>query len=466
MRQKFDAIIIGTGQSGPSLAARFSAAGKQVAIIERLRFGGTCVNNGCTPTKALVANAKVAHQVRNAKIFGIDIDHFSIDMKQVKARKDALVQQSSQGVEAWLRGLENCKVFDGQGVFIGPHTVQVGSEKLEGEQIFINVGGRAVVPKVPGLEKIPYFTNSSLMEIDFIPKHLVIVGGGYIALEFGQIFRRLGSAVTILQRGAHIMSNEDKDISDAIFEILTKEGIEILTESINLEICPESTPENLLIQIEQKGTKKQIHGTHLLFAAGRIPNTGDLQADRAGVELDKKGFIKVNDQLQTSQSHIYAIGDCNGKGAFTHTSYNDYEIVADNLLDGANRKVTERIPIYGLFIDPPLGRVGMSEKQVQEAGLNALVATLPMTRVARAREKGETDGFMKILVDADTQLILGASFLGTGCDEVVQMIADMMYAKAPFTIIQKAVHIHPTVTELIPTLLASLKPLNIEMSTV
>lgn len=455
----YDAIIIGTGQSGPSLAARFSKERKQVAIIERKRFGGTCVNNGCTPTKALVANAKAAHTVRTASLFGVQVDGFHIDMKKVKARKDALVNESSDGVRTWLEGLPGCTVIKGHARFEGPNQIRVNDQILEGKQIFINVGGRAATPEIPGLEKVPYLNNASLMEVDFLPEHLLIVGGGYIALEFAQIFRRLGSKVTIFQRRPYLMPKEDIDVSEAIREILQKEGIEILTEAKNLAILPESKGQHIHLQIEHKGESKTFKGSHLLLATGRIPNTDDLGLEKAGVEVEARGFIKVDDFLRTSQSHIWAIGDCNGRGAFTHTSYNDYEIVAANLFEGASRKVSERNVIYALFIDPPLGRVGMTEAQTKAAGISALKATLPMTRVARAREKGETDGFMKILVEPETQQILGASFLGTGCDEVIQMIADVMQAKAPYTSIQRCVHIHPTVTELVPTLLEALKPL-------
>ncbi|MCC5831686.1 MAG: FAD-containing oxidoreductase [Chlamydiales bacterium] len=451
----YDAIIIGTGQSGPSLAGRFSKEGKRVAIIERKRFGGTCVNNGCTPTKALVANAKAMHTVRNAAFFGIEVERFTIDMKKVKARKDALVKESARGVHEWLKGMGGCTVIEGQAVFDGPNQVRVNNQVIEGEKIFINVGGRADRPRIPGLEKVPYLNNSSLMDVDYLPEHLLIVGGGYIAVEFAQIFRRFGSKVTLFQRRPHIMPKEDVDVSLAIREILKKEGIEIITEAKELEILPESKEGDIHIKVEQKS----FHGTHLLLATGRIPNTDDLGLEKAGIEVDKRGFIKVDDTLRTSRPHIWAIGDCNGRGAFTHTSYNDYEIVAANLFDNASRKASDRIPIYALFIDPPLGRVGMTEEQVKESGISALKATLPMTKVARAREKGETEGFMKILVDAESKWILGASFLGTGCDEVIQMIANIIQAKAPYTSIQQCVHIHPTVTELVPSLLEGLKPI-------
>lgn len=455
----YDAIIIGTGQAGPSLANRLTKAGMQVAIIERKRFGGTCVNNGCTPTKALVANAKVAQMIRQAEQYGILVEGFQIDMKKVKSRKDAIVKHSSDSVRTWLFDMQGCTVFEGHATFEGPHHVQVDNMVIEGKRIFINVGGRAHIPSISGLEEIPYWTNSTIMEVDFIPNHLLILGGGYIALEFAQIFRRFGSRVTIFQRREHLMPKEDQDISDAIREILEKEGIRVVTEATNLSIVSDSKTNAIHLQMVEGKLIKEYRGSHLLLATGRIPNTSDLGLEKAGVEVDKKGFIKVDDRLQTSQPHIWALGDCNGRGAFTHTSYNDYEIVASNLLNKEERLVSERLPIYALFIDPPLGRVGMTEREVRASGKEALMAKIPMSQVARAREKGETHGFMKILVEAKTQKILGASLLGVDCDEVIQTIADVMYTQAPYTSIQRGVHIHPTVTELLPTLLEGLKPI-------
>jgi pyruvate/2-oxoglutarate dehydrogenase complex dihydrolipoamide dehydrogenase (E3) component len=455
---RFDAIIIGTGQAGPSLARRLTEAGMKVAIIERGLFGGTCVNTGCIPTKAMVASAYSAHMARRAADFGVSIDGpVTVDMKQVKARKDGISRESRTGVEKMLKSLANCTVFEGHGRFESAREVSVGGAKLTADRIFINVGGRAVAPKIPGLKQVPYLTNSSMMGVDFLPRHLIIVGGSYIGLEFGQMFRRFGSEVTILEKSPRLIPREDEDVSAAVKEIVEKEGVRT---HVNAE-C---------IRLEKRGDEivagadceeaPEISGSHLLMAVGRRPNTDDLGLEKAEVSVSADGYIGVDDQLRTNVPGIWALGDCNGKGAFTHTSYNDFEIVAGNLLDNDPRRVSDRILTYGLFIDPPLGRAGMTEAEVRKTGKKALIGTRPMTRVSRAVEKGETQGFMKVLVDAETRQIVGASILGTGGDEVVHSILDIMYAKAPYTVIQRAVHIHPTVAELVPTLLGELKPLS------
>jgi pyruvate/2-oxoglutarate dehydrogenase complex dihydrolipoamide dehydrogenase (E3) component len=457
--KKFDAIIIGTGQAGPSLAKRFSDKNLKVAIIEQSHFGGTCVNYGCTPTKTLVANAKIAQSVRKAKDFGVVVEKFSIDYPIIKARKDTLVNESSEGLKKFLE--DSCTVFEGHATFENPHVVKVGNDLLEGERIFINVGAKASIPKISGLEKIPYFTNATLLDINFVPEHLLILGGGYIGLEFAQIYRRFGSRVTVIQRRPYIMPKEDPDISTAIKKILEKEGIEICVNAENFQILPESREGSVHVQVEQNGTKKQISGSHLLIATGRTPDTENLGLEKAGVKTNSKGFIEVDDKLCTSQPHIWALGDCNGRGAFTHTSYNDYEIVAANLLDNGNRKVTDRILIYALFTDPPFGRVGMNETEALTSSYeHVLMAKMPMADVSRAREKGETDGFLKILVDGTTKHILGASFLGVECDEVIHVISVLIYAGVPYPAIEKMVNIHPTVSEFIPTLLSKLQPLH------
>ena len=458
MTGSYDATVIGTGQAGPSLAAELAGAGRQVALVERHRFGGTCVNVGCTPTKALVASARAVHVARRAGDFGVVIDGgINVDMARVKARKDAIVSKSTQGLEKWLKGLDNCTVFEGHARFEGPHQVRVGEHELEADQIFINVGARAYLPPLPGLDGGDYLTNSSMMDLDVLPEHLVIIGGGYIGLEFAQMYRRFGSRVTLIEMGERLIRREADDISDAVREILEAEGVEVRLKAECLSL--DRRGDSVVIAVNCDEGAPEVTGSHLLLAVGRRPNTDDLGLDRAGIDTDTRGHIRVDDALETNVPGVWALGECNGRGAFTHTTYNDYEIVAANLLRGERRRVTDRIDCYALYIDPPLGRVGMTERQVRESGQPALVATRPMTRVSRAVEKGETQGFMRVLVDAETKQILGAAILGVGGDEVVASILNVMYAKAPYTVIQRAVHIHPTVSELIPTMLADLKPL-------
>jgi pyruvate/2-oxoglutarate dehydrogenase complex dihydrolipoamide dehydrogenase (E3) component len=454
----YDAIIIGTGQAGPPLARRLAAAGMTVAVIERGLFGGTCVNTGCIPTKTLVASAYAIHMARRAADFGVVVDgSVRTDMARVKARKDAASGQSRAGVEESLTTLENCTVYRGHARFVAPHEVQVGEAALTAERIFINVGGRALVPNLPGLDQVPYLTNSSMMAVDFLPRHLVIVGGSYVGLEFGQMYRRFGSAVTIVEMAPRIVHREDPDVSTAISEILDREGIGLRVNARCIRVA--KSGEDVLVGLDCAAGPPEIHGSYLLLAVGRRPNTDDLGLDRAGIAQDERGYIVVDDQLRTNVPGVWALGDCNGKGAFTHTAYNDFEIVAANLLDGDSRRVSDRITAYALYIDPPLGRAGLTEEQVRRTGKPALIGKRPMTRVARAVEKGETAGFMKVLVDARTREILGASLLGTGCDEVVHGILDVMYAKAPYTMLQRTMPIHPTVSELVPTLLGDLQPL-------
>jgi pyruvate/2-oxoglutarate dehydrogenase complex dihydrolipoamide dehydrogenase (E3) component len=458
MTERFDAIVIGTGQAGPPLAARLSGAGMKVAVIERKLFGGTCVNTGCIPTKTLVASAYAAHLARRAHEYGIEIGGaIDVDMKKVKARKDEISGRSMQGVEGWMRGLPNAKVWHGHGRFESARTVRVNDQVLEAERIFINVGGRALVPPMPGLDEVRYLTNSTMMDVDFLPQHLIIIGGSYIGLEFGQMYRRFGAEVTIVEKAPRLIGREDEDVSRAIQEILEKEGIHL---RLNAEcISAHKKGDRIAVGLDCADASREVIGTHLLLAVGRVPNTDDLDLEKAGVETDNAGYIKVDDQLRTNVPGIWALGDCNRKGAFTHTSYNDYEIVAANLLDRDPRKVSDRIMTYALFIDPPLGRAGMTEAEVRASGRQALIATRPMTRVSRAVEKGETQGFMKVIVDAESKQILGAAILGVTGDEVIHVLLDVMYAKAPYTTVTRAMHIHPTVSELLPTLLQDLQPM-------
>ena len=455
---KYDAIVIGTGQAGPPLAARLAKSGQKVAIVERGRFGGTCVNTGCIPTKTLVASAYAAHIARRAKDYGVVIDgQVNVDMKAVKARKDQVSGKSRTGVEEWLKSTPNCTVYAGQARFLSDREVQVGDATLAADRIFINTGGRAAIPSLRGIDQVPYLTNSSMMDVDFLPRHLIIVGGSYIGLEFGQMYRRFGSEVTILERGSRLIPREDLDVSEEIKQILTNEGIDIRLNSNCVAFSKEG--DEIDVHADCPSSDLKVRGSHVLVATGRQPNTDDLGLENTTVKRDERGYIQVDDELRTSAPGIWALGDCNGKGAFTHTSYNEYEIVAANLLDGERRRVSDRITAYALYIDPPLGRAGMTEPDALKSGRKILMGKRPMTRVGRAVEKGETQGFMKILVDADSKEILGAAVLGTGGDEAIHCVLDTMYAKAPYTVLQRAMHIHPTVSELIPTILGELKPL-------
>ena len=458
MTERFDAIIIGTGQAGPSLAVRLATAGRKTAIIERKRIGGTCVNNGCIPTKTLIASARAAYVARRGGDFGVTIDApIRVDMAEVKKRKDSVVRHSTDGLTRWLGETSGLTMIEGHARFEGPKTIRVGDRLLEAKQLFINVGGRASVPDMPGIAEIPYFNNSTIMHVDFLPEHLVIVGGSYIGLEFAQMYRRFGSKVTVIEMGPRLIGREDDDVSAAIQAILEAEGIAFRLNAKCVALARGG--DGVVVNISCDEEPREIAGTHVLLAVGRVPNTDDLGLDKAGIATDARGYITVDDQLRTNVPGIWALGDVNGRGAFTHTSYNDYEIVAANLLDGDSRRVSDRIGTYALFIDPPLGRAGMTEKEVRAAARKALVGTMPMTRVGRARERGEMSGFMRVIVDAETKRILGASILGIDGDEVIHSLLDVMYAGTPYTVIQRAMHIHPTVTELIPTLLGKLEPL-------
>jgi pyruvate/2-oxoglutarate dehydrogenase complex dihydrolipoamide dehydrogenase (E3) component len=462
MAQAYDSLVIGTGQAGPSLAAKLAGSGQKVAIIERGLFGGTCVNTGCIPTKTMVASARAAHVARRSSDFGVMIDGpVHVDMKRVKARKDEVSGSSRVSVEQWLRSTANCTVYSGHARFVSDREVRVSGHDdvlLIADRIFVNTGGRAAVPRLEGIDRTPYLTNSSMMDVDFLPGHLVIVGGSYVGLEFAQMFRRFGSEVTVIERGARLLRNEDEDISEAIRQILVTEGI---TVRLNSECLAVDQTSGGAIDVRSRCEQGNpvTRGSHILIATGRRPNTDDLGLENTSVERDERGYIRVDEQLRTTAPGIWALGDCNGRGAFTHTSYNDFEIVAANLLDGHRRQVGDRITAYALYIDPPLGRAGMTDAQVRNSGKRALVGSRPMTRVGRAREKGETQGFMKITVDAESKLILGAAILGTEGDEAIHCILDTMYARAPYTVLQRAMHIHPTVSELIPTVLGELQPL-------
>ncbi|MET3650757.1 FAD-containing oxidoreductase [Dyella japonica] len=454
MTQRFDAIVVGAGQAGPSLAQRLSAAGRKVALIERKLMGGTCVNTGCIPTKAMVASAYVAHTGRRAAEYGVGTGDITVDMAQVWKRTRGISERSRSSVENWVAGMPNVTLLRGHARFESPRTMRVGDELIEADQIFINVGGRAVEPDFPGVKTVPYLTNVGVMDLKELPDHLVIVGGSYIGLEFGQMFRRFGAKVTIVEKGKRLLPREDPDVSEAVVDILQREGIELHLGAECIELQGEEG--RICVIAECAEPRMAVHGTHLLLAVGRRPNTDDLGLDSAGVEMDDHGYIVVDDQCRTNVEGIWAMGDCNGRGAFTHTSYNDYEIVAANVLDNELRRITDRIPAYALYIDPPLARIGLTETEALKRGYDVQVGVRPMTRVGRAIERGETLGFMKVIVDAQSERLLGAAILGASGDEAIHCLLDVMYADAPYRTVTHAVHIHPTIAELLPTTLQDL----------
>ena len=453
----FDAIIIGAGQAGPSLAARLAGAGMTVAVIERKLVGGTCVNTGCIPTKTLVASAYAAHLARRGADFGVMIDGpIRVDFARAKARMDEIVLRSRTGLERWLAGLDRCTLIRGHARFEDARTVRVGDQRLTAPRIFINVGGRAVVPSFPGIDQVAYLTNSTVLALDRLPAHLVIVGGSYVGLELAQVYRRFGAAVTVIEKSAHLLGREDDDVCAAIRDIIAGDGITVRTRAECIRLAPH--PRGVAVGVDCEEGEPEVIGSHVLLAVGRRPNTDDLGLERAGVATDDHGFVVVDDRLATSVPGVWALGECNGHGAFTHTAYNDFEIVAANLLDGGSRTLGQRILGYALYIDPPLGRVGLTEAQARATGRPLLVGSRPMTRVGRAVEKGETQGLMKIVADAGTQQILGAAILGPGGDEAIHGILDVMNVGAPYSALQWAVPIHPTVSELIPTVVGEMKP--------
>ncbi len=452
MSERFDAIVVGAGQAGPALAARLDREGLKTALIERKSLGGTCVNNGCIPTKTLVASARAIHMARRGGEYGFAAGEVRVDMKAVKARKDGVVKQSVDGLASWIGGMKNVTLIRGQAKFTGPRTLAVGGRVLQADRIFLNVGGRASVPDLPGLKDVPFLDNNSIMALDQVPEHLVIVGGSYIGLEFAQMYRRFGAQVSVVELAPKLLPREDDDVAAEIRAILEREGVQIFVSAKNLRFKKEREG----IRVEFEG--QSLDCSHVLLAVGRLPNTHDLGLREAGIETDARGYVKVDDQCRTSAEGVWALGDCNGRGAFTHTSWNDYEIVAANLFDNDARRIPDRISCYALFIDPPLGRVGMNLDEAKKSGRKLLTGKMLMTRVGRAREMGETQGFMKVIVDAESQELLGAAILGLSGDEVVHSLLDVMYAKKPYTTISRAVHIHPTVTELVPTLLQALKP--------
>ena len=457
MAEAFDAIVVGAGQAGPALCARLDKEGLRTVLVERKLLGGTCVNVGCIPTKTLVGSARAIRMARRGGDYGFSIEGMKVDMRAVKARKDAVVRHSTEGLEKWIAGMKNVTLLRGHARFTASKKMVVDGRELEAPRIFLNVGGRALVPEMPGIAGVPYLTNSSILALDRVPEHLLIVGGSYIGLEFAAAYRRFGAEVTVVERAAKLLPREDDDVAAGIREILEGEGVKIRTGAECMSLRAEGG--RVAIDLQCKGGAPLAEGSHLLMAVGRKPNTDDLNLQATSIQLDERGYVKVDDECRTTEEGVWALGDCNGRGAFTHTAYNDYEIVAANLFDGDRRRISDRIPCYALFIDPPLGRIGMNEAEARKSGRPVLAAKMPMTRVGRAREAGEMQGFMKVLVDAESKKLLGAAILGLNGDEIVHSLLDVMYAGKPYTIIQRAVHIHPTVTELVPTLLGTLRPL-------
>ncbi|WP_428229564.1 mercuric reductase [Flavobacterium sp.] len=450
--KKFDYIIIGSGQAGIPLAFSLSKEGT-VAIIEKGFLGGTCVNNGCIPTKAYVASARRVWDAFHGDDLGVEIPKGTkANLKKIKARKDVLVDESRSNIERAIKRDQKITLYHGEAHFLSNYEVKVGDTTLTAKKIFINVGARAVVPEE--YQEVPFYTNENIMEVTDIPKHLIIIGGSYIGLEFAQIFRRFGSEVTIIERNKQLISREDQTVTDVVAEIMKAEGVNLVFNAKNISI-KESNKEGITLAIDTK----EIKGSHLLLAIGRAPNTDTLRLEHTTIQLDDKKYIKVNNYCQTNVEGVFAIGDCNGEGAFTHTSYNDFQIVESFLFKQKERKISDRIPTYGLFIDPPLGRIGMTKKEALEKGHDILVGYRPMTKVNRAKEKAETLGFMEAVIDAKTNLFLGACIFGVGGDEIINGITNLMYAKKPYTVLRDSIHIHPTVSELIPTMLQDLKPI-------
>lgn len=454
--ENFDNIVIGAGQAGPAMAARLAAAGQSVAIIERAEMGGTCVNTGCMPTKTLVASAHAVWLAKEGARFGVTTGPVGVDVARIHARKETVVQTARANVTRWMESTPGVTVIRGSAAFCSPTEVAVGDQRLSAKRFFINVGGTAAVPPVPGLDTIPFLTNANVMDLPSVPKHLLILGGSYIGLEFAQIFRRFGAQVTILEAAPKFLGREDPEISAEISAILTGEGVRIETGISDLRFAPDKEQINARFTTAA-GETVSLEGSHLLVATGRRPNTHDLGLQAAGVPLDARGFIPVDDKCCTVQPHIWVLGDANGRGAFTHTAYNDFEIVAGNLLDGENRSITDRKSVYALFIDPPLGRIGMSEAEARAAGHRLLIGRRAMSRVGRAVEAGETRGMMKVIFDLHTRKLLGATVLGLRGDEAVQFLLPALYLGLTDREIRAMTGIHPTVVELLPFAIADLK---------
>jgi len=447
----FDHIIIGTGQALGTLLGKLIPQGGSIAVLEGNEIGGSCVNYGCTPTKTMVASARAIYQAQRGDFFGFSCGDVNVDYARVRERMNEIRNESSEGLEEWMNGADNVTLIKEWGEFTGPKTIRAGNQEIEGDSIYINTGTRPSAPSINGLDGVPWMDSARLLDLEELPEHLIIIGGGYIGVEFSQAYRRFGSEVTIIQRSDQLMPGEDEDIASTIQEFLEEEGVKVHCNSEAQQV----QQENGSIEVTLKSGKR-INGTHLLVAAGRRPNSDTINPEAAGLKLDEHGYIQVDDYCRTGVDGVFALGDVNGEGAFTHTSVNDAEILLD-FLNGGGRAISKRTTVYGLFTDPPLGRVGLSEKEAVEQGYNLLKATKPMSKISRAKEMGETKGFAKLLVDADTDKILGASILGPGGDEIINMFAAIMHSDIPCIEYRKVVLVHPTVSELMPFVLDGLE---------
>jgi pyruvate/2-oxoglutarate dehydrogenase complex dihydrolipoamide dehydrogenase (E3) component len=454
----YDAIVIGSGQGGVPLAARFAELGWQVALIERGNLGGTCINTGCTPTKTMVHRAQVAHYARNAARWGVRAENVAADLREIVAQKNKVVASFRGGSQKRIDKHPNLHLLRGHARFAEPHKVQVGENLLESEKIFINTGGRPTIPDITGLDPSRVLTNESIMDLTDAPEHLIILGGGYIGLEFGQVFRRFGSRVTILHTQKQILSREDSDIATELQKILEGEGVDFRLDVRSTRV--DHSKDCVNVSISGANGTGQISGTHLLAAVGRRPNTDDLGLDKAGVETDKAGYIRVNSRLETNVPGIWALGDVKGPPAFTHISYNDFQIIDANLTQGKNLSIEHRIVPYCVFTDPQLGGVGMTEKEARAAGRKLKIGKIPMSWVARAIERDETAGLIKIIVDAANDRILGATILASEGGELVHILYTLMLGNLPYTLLKGAVYIHPTLAEGFFALMDSVKPVD------
>jgi len=454
--QIFDHVILGTGQATGTLLGKLIGTGDSIAVIEGGKVGGSCVNYGCTPTKTLVASARAFHKAKEGDFYGFEVSGPVLNYERVRERMNEIRNGSSDGLKNWMEGTENVTLFKEWGEFTGPKTIKAGEHLIEGKNIYINTGTRPSRPSIEGIDDVNWMDSAGLLDLKELPKHLLIIGGGYIGVELGQVYQRFGSRVSIIQRGNQLMPGEDADIAEAIRDFLEEEGVEVICNSEAVSVKNEG--DEIKIELD---SGKTLTGSHLLIAAGRRPNSDTINPSAAGIEMDDRGYIKVDDYCRTSADDVFAVGDVNGQGAFTHTSVNDAEIVLD-VLKGGDRAISQRNVIYALFSDPPLGRVGMTEKEAIAAGKKVMKATRPMSKISRAKEMGETTGFAKLLVDADTDQVLGAAILGPGGDEIINMFAAIMHSGIPCREYRQVVLVHPTVSELMPWVLDGLKPVEQE----